>query len=606
MRKRPKLADGFYDRLAYSIHRARLSLMRRRQERVDAVRQYVGNHWSEEGTPEKVVLNMLSLYVSVVGRNLIAKNPRYLLSTFNQRIKPAVSAMQSWSNKEVERIRLHNTLKRVAVDALFSIGITKVALADPALAAVKAWNLAAGQAFADRIDLDDFAYDVHCRDFEEAAWMGHRYRVPLEVVRDSKLYSKERKNLTPSTDKLYNEQGDERISVMGRGTFTGNDEEMEDMVDLWEVYIPRHRLVVTLPDDYITGVTVGGEPLREQSWIGPDTGPYHLLGLGVVPGNAWPKAPIQDLMDLHLNCNEAMRKVLRMVARVKENTIVSGGALEDAKRLQEASDGDIVPVARPELIKTMVQSGGAIQLVYGIAQTLKELFDFMGGNIALMGGLSPQSKTATQDKMLNENSNRTVADMQDTFITYASEVGQSLLWFWWKDPFNVQRSQYQLPGMAEMQLERHLYPGSHPDQGQLRRMGDLPDIQVDPYSMQHSTPQSCLAALDEMMKGILIPMMPQLAQQGIVADFNAYLQKRASYTNQPDLQEIVTIQAPPSPDQGMGGPSDGVATKPGETTRNYVRESMPGRTPKGDSMNLTNTLLGVNPGGNPNTQEAPP
>src|SRR5207253_775171 len=141
--------------------------------------------------------------------------------------------------------------------------------------------------------------------------IGHRYRAPLEVIRNSKIYSKGRKDLSPSTDTAYNLEGDERISMIGR-TYLGMDsEEFEDFVDLWEVYLPRHRMVLTLIDDQLTGASKTGmtngspaDALRAQHWLGPETGPYHLLSYGMVPGNAMPKAPIMDLIDLHIFANQ--------------------------------------------------------------------------------------------------------------------------------------------------------------------------------------------------------------------------------------------------------------------------------------------------------------
>ena len=200
-------------------------LQRARQNRVQAVRQYAGNNWIDETQREKIHVNLLSLYVQIVSRNLIAKNPRVMLSIFDRSQKPVVAAMQTWANKEIEDIRLANTLQRIVLDALFAIGICKVSLATPAEVAIGAWNIPAGEPYAQRIDLDDFVYDTHARDFSEVSYMGHRYRAPLEVIKDSVLYEKSRKELVASDDSQFNVDGDERISMLGRG-YTGNDEEL--------------------------------------------------------------------------------------------------------------------------------------------------------------------------------------------------------------------------------------------------------------------------------------------------------------------------------------------------------------------------------------------
>jgi hypothetical protein len=579
------------------MHRARLSLRYYRGERREAIRQYVGRHWAEEGTREVVPCNLLSLYVSVVSRNLIAKNPRVLLSVFQREYKSVVSAMMSWANREIERTEVANTLQRVVLDALFSIGVCKVGLATPAESAAMAWHLPAGLPFASRVDLDDFVYDVHARDFSEVSFIGHSYRVPLDVVRESSIYGKGRKDLQATYDPLYDEFGEERVNVLGRGMYTGNSEEFEDHVDLWEVYLPRHRLVLTLANDYLTGGAEAGsgvdEALRYQRWLGPEHGPYHILGYSTVPGNAMPKGPIQDLIDLHEGANQIFRKLLRQAERQKDITLVSGGADADGNRMVNTSDGEVVRVDNPERLK-QVSVGGPNQGNFAFFNVVKDLFSWLAGNLDIMGGLSPQSKTAHQDAMLNENSSRMISDLQDRTVAFTSKVVSSLCWYWHHDPFKVMRTSDSVPGLPGMEIPRELTPG----QRARVRFEDM-DIRVDPYSLQHSTPQSRMAALQEVMTSLVIPMMPLLQQQNISIDINALLQKVAAYRDMPDLQDVVTITEPPQSQSGPGeqegaGPT---GAKPATTTRNYVRENRPGRTEQGDNMNLANSLMGVNPGG---------
>lgn len=587
-------------RLSLAIQRARLQLRRFRSERREAVRQYVGSHWSEEGTAEKVPVNLISLYISIIGRNLIAKNPRVMLSTFQKPHKPTVAAMQQWANKEIENMHLQETLQRVVLDALFSVGIAKVALATPAESAHMAWTLPAGAPFIERVDLDDFVYDMHARDFSEVTFMGHRYRVPLDAVRDSKLYTKQRKDLAPSSDNLFNLEGDERINVLGRGIYASDDQEFEDMVDLWEIYLPRHRLVLTLADDYLTGPAAGytNEALRTQAWLGPDGGPYHILGYMGVPGNAMPKGPIQDLLDLHELTNNLYRKLMRQAERQKEILAVQGGAMEDGSRIQDANDGEIVRMDNPE--RSIPRSFGAPnQQNFAMFMQAQELFKALAGNLDMLGGLSPQSKTLGQDKLLAQSASGGVSDMQDRTVNFTASVLKALCWYWHHDPFKVMQTTHTLPGLPGMQMQRQVSP----HQRQKVSFQDL-EVQVDPYSMQHSTPQTRLAGLNEIVQRIIAPMMQLLQQQGVAFDVNAYLKKVADYMNMPDLPEIVTMQEPPTPDtQTQGGEQPGM---PSQTERTYNRtDTGTGRTEKGNNMDLMNRMMGHDMGGNPNKNGTP-
>jgi hypothetical protein len=577
------------------MQKARLTLRRQREERREAVRQLVGRHWSEDGSQLAVPLNLLALYVRIMSAKLIAQNPRCLLSTFKRQHKPTVSAMQDWINDAIPKMCLGETLQRVGIDALFSVGVTKVALASPAQAAVSGWKVQAGMPFAERVDLDDLVFDVHARSFEEVGYIGHRFRAPIDVIKDSKFYGAARKELEPDDDSFFNAEGDERISMLGRGYYS-DQEDYEDFVDLWEIYLPRHRVIVTLAHDYVKGADgkragdYGARALKEQTWLGPYCGPYHVLGLGVVPGNAMPKAPVQDLMDLHLAVNRIERKLINQAERQKEILAVQGGASEDGSRVVEASDGQAIKMDHPE--SAVVRNfGGPNQQNFGMLADMVNRFSWAAGNLDILGGLSPQSKTAKQDELLQQNSSAGVADLQQRMVTHTAAVMRSLCWYFHHDPVRVMQSTFSLPGMPELTLDREVTPQDR-RQIPFEQLG----VKVDPYSLQYQTPQARLAGMQQVVQTIVMPMSQLLQAQGISFDVNAYLKKVGEYMDMPDLADIITIREPPQTDPAGGGGEAGPGG-PAETTRNYVRESMPGRTRQGNDMNMASSLMGANPGG---------
>lgn len=607
------------DRYVLAMAHSRKVLEPFRRNRLNAVRQDAGAHYSDNGSGQKVPVNLIGLYESIVGTSLLSANPRFMLSTFQQSMKAAVDAMNQWVNRQIIRIGLTESLKRIVRDGLYCIGIGKVALASPAEAAVLAWGAKAGEPLVSPIDLDDWVFDTNANRFEEVAFQGHRFRVPIDAVKDSKIYNlKATKKLAPSLESRYNHEGDEKISQVGRGLL-GGQEDAEDMVDLWEVYLPRHRLVITLSDDDVTGpalVEAGGyaEPLRVQNWVGPDRGPYHLLSYKTVGGNAMPKGPIQNLIDMHEIANRTFNKLDRQAERQKTNVWYSrtadGG---DAERIARASDGQMIPVDRPESLKE-TRLGGPDQTNFAFFEETLNRFSWLAGNLDILGGLSPQAKTLGQDKMLNQNSSRVVSGMQEATVTYVENIARALCWYYWKDPYTVQHAPYSPTGMSEVQVDRYVHPADDNAKaaGELTRHGrfeDL-DIQVDPYSLQHQTPQEKIAAIDQMVTQIIIPMMPLLQAQGYSFDIGSYLKLQAKLRNMPELQEIVTMAQPtPPPMPGMegqegaqGAPGAGMPQpgKPAQTQRTYVRENRSERTNQGTTQNLITSLSGIKPGGNPN------
>lgn len=588
--------------LCQAIQQSRLTLRRPREERTYAVRQYVGKHYSEEAARQMVPVNLLGLYVSIMSRSLVAKNPRVMLSTFEREMKPVVSAMESWANEEIENIQLANTLERAVVDALFNIGIVKVGLATPADAALLNWDLRAGQPFAERVDLDDFVYDIHARDFSEAGYLGHRVRLPLQALKSWLKSKKQLQDLAGQEDEFFNHEGDERVSMIGRGYYS-NREEYEAMVDVWEIYLPRHKLVLTLLDQHLSGPNEQGDasPLHVQRWLGPPHGPYHILGFGIVPGNCMPKAPVMDLIDLHEAVNQCYRKVFRTVGRLKEVTAYRDGADRDGKAALEASDGDAIAVTDPQNLVQIVFSGTTLQTLLLVAPHLRDLFNWLAGNIEAMAGLSPQAKTLGQDELLQAGASKTMQDMQDRCLGLATSVIKSLCWYWHHDPFKVMHSEYQIQGLPGMGIKRSVAPKQ-------RRQGRFEDLKVlvDPYSMQHQTPQTRMAQINQVVTQVIIPMMQLLVQSGHSFDVQAYLQKLSKYMSMPDLADIITIQEPPQPDGGSG-PAGGseMGPQPAQTERKYTRENVASRTRQGDDLNLMNAVRGVNPGGAAETANRP-
>lgn len=589
-KKNPEINMG---RLGAAMTKARLSLRRFREERREMVREYCGFHWSEEGSDKRVPLNMLSLYTRIVGRSLIAQNPKVMLSTFVKEAKPIVSAMEAWVNQEVDRMRLSKTLGRIVLDSLFSIGIAKVALATPADSSIAGWQTPAGSPFAERVDLDDFVFDVHARSFEEVGYIGHRYRAPLDVVRADTNFSRARKDLVASPDNQFNLEGDERIGVLGRGWYS-DSEEFEDFVDLWEIYVPRRRTVLTFAYDYGSGsIDTDQKPLKEVPWIGPETGPYLTLSMGDVPGNAMPKSPIMDIFDLHIAQNQLARKLLRQGERQKELLLYQAGHEEDAKRVKDAQDGELISVANTDAFLPII-TGQVNQQNLALHELVKQWTSFMAGNLDMMGGLSPQSKTASQDKMLEQNASMTLADMQERTVTFTDDLIGRMCWFWHHHPQKVMKSVWHPPGLPEHAIQRLTGPADRM-KVQWKDLG----IKVNPYSLQHQTPQSQLQAINNVIQNIVIPGMALAQEQGIYFDFGKYLMLIAKLGDLPDLPDLIQVGEAP---QDTGPASAGGAPAPDtkQTGGEYVRRSLGGDTPQARSAAIQNSALsGGKQGGHP-------
>lgn len=576
------------ERLCEAIRRDRKELEPFRRNRREAVVQLGGKHYGENASDKEVPVNLLGLYVQIMSRSLVANNPRVMYSTFEPSQEAAVAAMQAWANDEIVDLYLVETYKRAITDALFSVGIVKIAIATPADAANDNWENEAGQPGMWCIDLDDFFCDMGARRFDQCTFLGHKYRVPVSVANE--LYAKGRKadKFTESDREDINDGGDERIGTIGRGT--GAREEFEPHCDLWEVYLPRHKLVVTLRD-------AGGipdstrEPVRVQRWIGPPCGPYHFLPLGLMPGNLMPNSPIMNLIDLHRHYNVAYRKLLRQTRDKKKVLPYRGGNKEDAENIKNSPDGGMFLCDNPEQLQE-IETGGPTNDVLVMSDHIKQNFDFIGGNLALLGGRSPQSRTASQDKMLNENASAGVADMQDAAQTFVQQTMEAMNWYWWHHPTKVMKSQYSPPGVSEIKLTRQVRPAD--------RRGPMPKIKVDVFSLSRQTPQSRLAFINQVVQ-TMAPMLALLQQQGVMLDANELIEVFAKYGDEPDLKKIFKIAAPPTPDAQSSNGSGDYSGKPAVTTRNYNRQSTGGEGPQQKAADLNTDISQMKGAVNPNS-----
>jgi hypothetical protein len=606
-----KPLDKTIDRIKTAWRNTRVADAFGRDRRRDMVSNYAGCNWAEQTDEVDILLNLSSLYVQITSASLIPKVPRFTLSTWDRNQEEACDVMQDFGNRELKRMNAGETMKRIVIDGLFGWGIYRVALATMPESATRGWGQKGGEPILTRIDREDYAYDNFAGVFNECQWQAHSYRVRLDAVQEDKRFSRFRKDLQATMPQQYDDYGIEKIGVLNR-SFYGM-EEVFDMVALWEFYFPTEREIWTFATDG-AGTPVAcadGQPLGRQPWTGPECGPYGHLGYYWVPGSPVPKGPIQDLYQADLAANALYRKAFDSVERYKEMT--GYGNAEDAERANKASDGDAIFVEDPKLMQPIVTGGQTFQQAYGGGQAARELFDFQGGNLALLGGRAQQAKTATQEQMLNQNAQAGIADLQQTTMIAANDMVSRLNWFWWKHPHLIAQSNATIPGLPGISHPRLAFPSKIHDRHLGRRYASLPKhirreadfddlmIEVDVSSLQPSTPQSRLATIRQIWQQDVLPAMTVMQGQGLAADFNEYFKLIGELLNEPRIQQVLTIRQPP-PDAGGASQDGGPA--PNAQPKTYNRVSTSEATDEGQGRNQITSLLGGKPTGGRNGQGA--
>lgn len=581
-----------------------------RANRVELLRQVCGKHYGERGTPEELPINLLYKYVTTIARTLIPHEPRCLMRTGEKRFVPVVDGIEQYVNEEARRQYLGDEIGKVVVDALVSIGIMQVAITTPADSAAVGYSQKVGTPSAKRVSLDDWVWDTHARDPRQCSYMGHRYRPCLDTIRDDPAYGAARKDLQASDDDPTNHDGDRRLFEMVAGDNTGSgDTEFEERVDLWQLYFPRYKTICIVSDDQIRGHLQTGtgrpelEPLLVKEWVGPDCGPYHFLGMFWATDLLMPIAPLPQLWPMHVLVNNCYRKLMDQAERQKTLVVADTAAGEDAQKVRRELDGGVVLTANAERIKQMAWGGPDPNNV-AFVDAAQYTFNQIAGNLDLLGGSAPQAKTATQEKLLNANSSRAITDMQMRTNSFTAGVFRAFAELHYNHPESVMRVTKEPKAAPEEAFERAILPhprfsGAMPDQLSRDFPFDRMKVELDPYSMQYTSPQEQGQAIRDMWINMFLPMMPLAQQQGVTADLNELIRLMAKYFDIPDLSRIFNTTAPPSEEAagaGSGGSHERLLAP--STSRTYERVSRSETTPEGAFRSRQMALMGQNPGGN--------
>ena len=571
-------------RLLEAVDYSRRRMQPFREQRLAAVRAYVGSNYGEMGASEKVPLNLMQMAINIYRRQVAARAPQALIVPRDPRLAATADDFELALNWLIKEIDLEASISQWVIDAMFSVGVLKVGISPGKQWEIEGYLHDAGIPFADVVDFDDFVFDMNSKRWDLCQYVGNRYTLPYEAAMDMKLFDEE---LTPTTLTDYNEQGDERVSILQTGGSWNPQRGYMDLVELWDLWLPFDNLLVTVQCVDNSGIA-SGKVVRVVDWDGPETGPFHILSFGDVPGNIMPLPPAQSMLDLHDAANRVFRKIVRQADRQKTLTVVSNGAEEDARRIINANDGDTIRADNPQATRE-ARYGGPDAASIAFLLQLKDLFVYLGGNLDVLGGLGRQANTVGQESLISRSANMLIADMQDRTTTAVRKVIESLADYLWNDPVAAPKV---LKKIGDTGLSIPI------EFSQDIREGDLLDymVEIAPYSMQSRTPAERLSTLSQLMTNFVIPLAPQLQQRGIGIDMDEFMAIMSKYSNLPEMERI--LERIPQEEMALMQQAAGGGERPLQspiTTRTNVRENVSGATRQGadqESMRMLMSMAG--------------
>jgi hypothetical protein len=251
------------------------------------------------------------------------------------------------------------------------------------------------------------------------------------------------------------------------------------------------------------------------------------------------------------------------------------------------NDGDTIKVRDPRNVAEF-STGGIKQETLAFAMHVKDLYSYMAGNLDMLGGLGAQSETLGQDQLLSASASMRIQKMQKEVTEFTTGVIEDLMFYLWYDPNPKQRDVVKTaPGFESIAITVPFNPED--------REGDYIqyNIKMEPYSMQHHSPESKMQGIRTIILEMVQPLLPMMEAQGVTLDVEGLFKTVAKLSNIPEITDIIKFSDPSTLDQPVG--SSEVAGKAAVTTRRYERRSIPGATDKGKSQVLQQALLGGKP-----------
>lgn len=416
-------------------------------------------------------------------------------------------------NRMSKLLNLGDVARNVAADSYFGYGIFKVGVGIMPKAAQVATGLRVGPCVW-RVSQDNFLYDITASSWDEVAYVGDMYPVPLEVAQEIYPHAADRLQSFTDTDQLN------QPHVVARPSRFHSP---ELVVWLCDVYLPDSGAVATWPIRNESFGTLGDDPIAVREYDGHWSGVYQVLNHLYCPDELVPIAQAESTKAMHFLFNDLMHLTSDQALNAKVNPIYQTGSERDMQRLIDAPDRRPVGLSNLNNVENFEIPGPTgSQTNY-----LAVLYNFFKEFTPTVD--EPQrAPTATQGTLERQTTNAIVTEARRKFNHALAMVGYKL------GHLLVEDAQIVLPN------HRQLVPGSsatvdvtwQPKQRNAR-VDDF-DLSIEPYSTRIRDPEQKLQLLLGLSNQILA-MMAQRAQ-GSPINIQEALKDMAEMSGLPQLK----------------------------------------------------------------------
>lgn len=537
-----------------------------RDFRREAIKNIVGSEYDSSAT--KIPINMLNTAIMTYVKRLCLRIPKVSVVSYNNQLKPSAYKLEMATNQLCDDIKLKDTIRKVILEALVSMGCVKIGLAQGENVEPGAAFLKTGQVFVESVDFDDLVIDMNAKSIEQIQYIGNKYLVEAEYVKNCDYFDEKIRYAISQRAYAKSDESADIVAEKSNGT------RYKNMVRLIDLYLPCENMFITMDDE-------SGNVLYAEEWAGMGC-PYITLSFMPVLSNLMPLSMAQLLIGLHNANNVVWSKLINQAQRQKSLLLVSDDE-EAIRKIKEAKDGDVVKMTN--MNGAVMQNFGTIeQTTFALGERIMDKFSWLAGNLDTLGGLSQQAGTATQEGMLNQNASMSIQDMQNVLFDFMKKIYQQVVYFIWENPYI--EIPYYLPIKGIDKVLYSVYNENEKEGEYFNYMFDL-----SPYSIDNNSPGSKLMAIKQILNEIIFPMLPLMQQQGLTIDYENTIKLIAKYADIKDIDEIVKF-AIPSIDGNIrseaAAPTQVKSNAPRHDTRQYVSS----KTSSGSSQLMAQIMAG--------------
>jgi hypothetical protein len=370
--------------------------------------------------------------------NLVMTFPRHIVETPFLPARQYAEDLGTALSIQDRKLKIDNVYRRVICDSLHSLGIMKTGIAAGGTIVELeeedgTSKVDAGAIYTERVSFNNFVADPDSREylFSDARFLGDIIRVPRQVLLDSGLYDEDQiMELGPGD---HTGKRKTAVNISMKTTEMTENDMLEDIVEICELYIPSANVIVTIPGDFRRMEKF----LRVADYYGikDQSGPYTFLSLTMpVPDNPLPTPFFSVLLDLEMKVNRMENKLSHQAERQKDIVLYHPDAIDEAVLVRDASDGEMVSCNDPNNIK-MMSYGGQQQSNEEHLTMLLNQYNSIAANLDTLSGASSNAKSATAAGILQQNAGTVLADMKDAVYRAAEEEGRKRAFYIHYDPF---------------------------------------------------------------------------------------------------------------------------------------------------------------------------